>query len=151
MRKIFKDAKDYKTMTKKISEEQLARIENKIGFDVLPGQREIYQYFEMTGSGGETIGNIIAVSQKGQYGAVEFVFGIDNSNIIKEIYIQRARERDNTFKKREFLGLFPGKGLDDIDLIGKLYKGKKTPGTTAVIRGIKKALAAFDVLVVKNK
>ncbi|MBD3315158.1 MAG: hypothetical protein GF344_05180, partial [Chitinivibrionales bacterium] len=75
MTKIFPDAKDYLTVNEKISPQQLTTIEKKLGYEVLPGQRDVFQYFTMTGENGDPIGAIIAVTQKGEYGAVEVVFG----------------------------------------------------------------------------
>lgn len=148
MTRIFKGAKDYRTVTRKISKEQLATIENRLGSRLLPGQRETFQYYEMLDSAGNILGYIIAASQKGEYGAIEFVFGLDMEGKIIGIYIQRARERDKEFKKEGFLKQFIGKGIKDIDEleIGEAIKAKKTVGTTAVLLGIKKELIAFDEL-----
>ena len=148
MTRIFKDATDYKTVTKEISSEQLKTIEKKLGDKLLPGQRETYQYYEMLNSTGAVLGYIIAASQKGEYGAIEFVFGLDINRKINGIYIQRARERDKEFKKEEFLKQFQSIGIEDIDKleIGKIIKAKKTVGTTAILLGLKKELIAFDVL-----
>jgi len=151
MTKIFKEAKDYKTITKKISPEQRKIIEKRLGSELLPGQRETYQYYEMLDTKGNILGYIIASSQKGEYGAIEFVFGIDKEKKISGIYIQRARERDKEFKKEEFLKQFIGIGIEDIEKleISKTIKAKKTVGTSAVLLGIKKELIAFYELVEK--
>lgn len=147
MTKIFPDANDYLSVNDKISAEQLEAVEAKLGFEVLPGQRDVFSYYTMTGEGGESIGTIIAVTQKGQYGAVEFVFGIDTNMVIKGLYVQRARERDQSFKKREFLDLFVGQKAEDALSFDSLYTGEETPGTAAVIRGLKKALVTYDIVV----
>jgi hypothetical protein len=147
MTKIFPNAKDYLTVNEKISAQQLAAIEQKIGFEVLPGQRDVFQHFTMTGDDGERIGSIIAVTQKGEYGAVEMVFGIDTNQVIEGLYVQRARERDQGFKKRGFLDLFVGQKARDALLFDELYAGDPTPGTTAVIQGLTKALVTYDVVV----
>jgi hypothetical protein len=147
MTKIFPNAKDYLSVNDKISPEQLEAVEAKLGFEVLPGQRNVFSYYTMTGDGGERIGTIIAVTQKGQYGAVEFVFGIDTNMVIKGLYVQRARERDQSFKKREFLDSFVGQNAEDALSFDALYTGKETPGAAAVIRGLKKALVTHDIIV----
>ena len=67
-----------------------------------------------------------------------------------EIQAQRARERDRSFKKREFLDLFVGLGPADVKKLEQLYKGDKTPGTSAVIRGLQKELVTFKKLVLKK-
>ena len=148
MRRIFRQAKDYRTVTLKISPEQLKAIEKQLGQELLPGQRDIFQYYEMVDSSSAVIGYIIAASQKGTYGAIEFVFGLDTDLKINGIYIQRARERDREFKKKEFLNSFLGKGTEDIIeiKIGEDIKVKETAGTLSVLNGIRKELIAYDVL-----
>lgn len=147
MTRIFPNAKDYISVNEKVAPEQLKVIEETIGFEVLPGQRDVFPYFKMTGEDGERIGTIIAVTQKGEFGAIEFVFGLDTNQVIKGLYIQRARERDRTFKERQFLDLFVGRKTVEPLEFTKLYTGPKTPGTSAVIRGITKALVTYEVIV----
>ena len=147
MTKIFPQAKDYKTVTKKISKEKREQIEKRLGSQLLPGQREQYQYYEMLDDKGNLLGHTIAASQKGEYGAIEFVFGLDKEYKIIGIYIQRAREKDKEFKKKEFLEQFTGKMIKGVENLEKLIKAKKTTGTSAVILGIRKELIAFDELV----
>ncbi len=148
MTRLFPSAKDYITMTKKITVKQLKAIESRAG-ELLPGQKKIFQYFEMIDAKGKLLGYTIASTQKGEYGAIEFVFGLDVNRKIKGIYIQRARERDREFKNKKFLNQFIGKSGKDIDMltIGKGIKAKKTIGTNAISTGIIKELAALDVLV----
>lgn len=140
MVRIFPDAMDYKTITKKISSENLQKIEEKAG-ELLPGQREVFQYYELMGDDA-SLGYIFASTQKGEYGAIEFVFGVDKESKITGIYIQRSRERDREFKKKEFLDRFIGKNITEIENM----KFISTTGTQAVMSGIKKELAAFEVL-----
>lgn len=141
MMRIFPDAQDYKTITKKMSPENLKVIEEGAG-KLLHGQREVFQYYELTGKNNTSLGYIFASTQKGEYGAIEFVFGLDKKNIIKGIYIQRSRERDKEFKKKEFLSQFIGKNIKDIDGIEYI----DTIGTQAVISGVKKEITSFEVL-----
>ncbi len=147
MTTIFPDARDYKTITLDISDGDRVEIESDLGHELLPGQEKQFLYYDMIGSDGDSIGSIIAASQKGEYGIVEFVFGLDEEGKIKDIYIQRARERDRTFKKREFLDLFVGLNVSEADQVKQRYSGPETPGTKAVIRGIRKELTAFNHLV----
>ncbi|MCD4655313.1 hypothetical protein K8T06_15440 [bacterium] len=146
MARIFPEAKDYKTITLEISPAQRKTIETELGFPLLPGQEKQFLYYDMLGVDGVSVGKIIAASQKGEYGIVEFVFGLDVDQTLKNIYIQRARERDQTFKKREFLDLFLGLKLTDADQVKQRYTGSETPGTTAVITGIAKELVALKHL-----
>ncbi|MFQ3675038.1 MAG: hypothetical protein SNJ64_00665 [Endomicrobiia bacterium] len=148
MTKIFKDANDYKTITKKISSEQREIIEKMLGSKLLPGQRETYQYYEMLDASGNILGYTIAGSQKGEYGAIEFVFGLDINEKINGLYIQRSREKDKEFRNEEFLKQFIGKGIQDIINmeIDKEIRLKKTVGTTAILLGLKKEVITFFVL-----
>lgn len=147
MTRIFPDALDYRTVNVGISPAQRKTIEKMVGYELLPGQRDQFQYFEMTDEKGQVIGTIIPSTQKGEFGAVEFVFGLDVDLVIKGLYIQRARERDQSFKDRSFLDLFTGRSIREKMGFAQLYTGDPTPGTTAVITGLVKALAAFETLV----
>jgi len=146
MTRIFPDAKDYKTINLRISPQQRTAIEAKLGFELLPGQRDQFQYFEMTGAGGKKIGVIIAASQKGEFGAIEFVFGLDTNMVIKDLYIQRSRERDQSFKERDFLSRFIGKRMTDAMALEKIPLANLTIGKTAVIKGLKKELIVLQEL-----
>lgn len=146
MSRIFPDAQDYTTVNRSISPKHLAEIEKKTGNPLLPGQRDKFQYFKMTGKGGHEIGTIIAASQKGTYGAIEFVVGIDTTGIIKDLYIQRSRERDQKFKSRAFLDLFKGKSMKDCHHYFKYYTDDKSAGTEAVINGLIKEFVTYMIL-----
>lgn len=147
MTRLFPDARDYKTVSIPISADQRKRIEGRLGVSLLPGQQDQFQYYEMTGEKGRVIGTIIAASQKGEYGAVEFVFGLDREGVIRDIYVQRARERDPSFKERAFLDLFVGRSFREAADLAKLHTGEPTPGATAVIRGLVKELVCYEELV----
>lgn len=150
MTKIFPDAKDYITVNEKVSPEQAKKIEDRLGFKLLPGQREQFQYFKMTNAQGKIIGYTIAASQKGEYGAIEFVIGFDTKFTIKDLYIQRSRERDVKFKDRSFLDLFKGKNFKDSKVLENAYKGQASLGTTAVIHGIMKEMVSYEEIVMKR-
>ncbi len=147
MTRIFPEARDYKTVNVRIPADKRKMIEEKMGYELLPGQQDQFQYFEMTGEKGQVIGTVIAASQKGEFGAIEFVFGLDTDMVINEIYIQRARERDTSFKDQDFLDLFAGKSIREAADFDKLYNGDPSIGTDAVIRGLKKELIAYETLV----
>lgn len=147
MTKIFPEARDYRTHNVSIDKTQLKALEDTLGFEILPGQRESFQYFEMIGESDQRIGTIIAASQKGEYGAIEFVVGFDNNNVINGLYIQRSRERNRSFKDRKFLDLFLGKKIIPISDVAGAYEGESSHGTRAVIEGMLKEFAAYDLLV----
>lgn len=147
MTRIFPEARDYKTVSLPISAEQRQSIEERLGFALLPGQQDRFQYFEMTGQAGRPIGTIIAASQKGEYGAVEFVFGLDEEGIIKGLYVQRARERDQSFKERAFLDRFVGRSIRQVDDFPDFNPDDPSPGALAVIRGLVKEIVCYVELV----
>jgi len=146
MTRIFPEAKDYTTVNRSITPKQLAVIESKTGVALLPGQRDKFQYFRMTGAGGKEIGTIIAASQKGAFGAIEFVVGVDTTGIIRGLYVQRSRERDQTFKERTFLDQFIGTSMHDYKKFAGFHKGEKTAGTDAIIQGLVKEFVTLDVV-----
>ncbi len=151
MTRLFPDAKDYRTVIKDISKEQLTEIEKRIGTEVLPGQRKQFQFFEMINASGEIIGYTSAITQKGEFGAIEFVFGMNSKYEIIGIYIQRARERNREFKAPDFLNSFVGKGVSTVKTIIDPLGDNGNIGTKAVVGGLVKELTAFDELVVKVK
>lgn len=149
MTKLFPEARDYKTQTVNISKEKLAAIETRIGIEVLPGQREQFQYYEMIGSDGGVVGYTSAITQKGEFGAIEFVFGLNPKHEIVGIYIQRARERNREFKEASFLENFVGKSVADAESISDPLGEKGNHGTKAIVNGLRKELVSFDELVLK--
>lgn len=146
MTRIFPDARDYTSVTARISAEQRAVIEKTLGYELLPGQQDQFQYYQMLDAAGSIIGTIIPSTQKGEFGAVEFVFGLGPDTTIKGLYIQRARERDQAFKDRTFLDLFIGRSAADRQAIQQVDGGGSTPGKQAVIRGLFKELITMDTV-----
>lgn len=151
MTRLFPDAKDYKTEIVKISHDMRRQIEKKLGFELLPGQRKTFQYFTLLDGKSQTLGIVIAASQKGRFGAIEFVVGLDTLNTINGLYIQRSRERQRNFKKRAFLDLFIGQKIRPVEKLAQLHKGEETPGTKAVIRGLQKEFACYTHLVQRRE
>lgn len=150
MTRIFPEAKDYVTVNLKISPSECEAIEKELGFELLPGQRDRFQYFQMTGEGGKQIGTIIAASQKGEYGAIEFVIGFDTTGTLKDIYIQRSRERDQSFKDRSFLDQFKNIRMEELKKLKNDFKDPLTKGKLAVIDGITKEVVTYKKLVVEK-
>lgn len=151
MARIFPDAKDYITVNDPISPEQLKAIEKHTGFPLLAGQRDKFQYFKMTDATGKTIGVIIAATQKGEFGAIEFVTGFDTTGVIKGIYVQRSRERDQQFKDRAFLDQFIGKPINDYKRIRSLSSDTTSVGKRAVIEGLIKEFVCYNELIKSDK
>jgi hypothetical protein len=150
MTRLFPEAKDYRTVTVPIPPDALARIEKRAGAALLPGQREQYQYFEMLDGDGKVIGHTQAMTQKGEFGAIEFVFGMDLQRRVNGLYIQRQRERDRNFREEDFLARFRGVAPADADTLADPAGDSGSTGTRAVTLGVRKALIEFDELVLKK-
>lgn len=146
MVRLFPKAKDYETIDVKISKEALKRIETRLSKKLDPGERENWIYYKIRGSGGKTLGYILTDAEKGEYGAIEIVAGVDVNGKVIGIYIQRAREKNKEFKSKEFLGQFTGKTKDDSLLIGKDIAAKSALPTEQVAFGVRKMLAMYDNL-----
>lgn len=146
MAKVFPKAKDYKTIDVKITPEQRARIERRLGRLLDPGERETWTSYEIVGHRGGTLGYIIADAEKGEFGVIEIVMGIDPGATVVQIYIQRARERNKEFKTEEFLAQFAGKSKTDSLSVGKDIKATASIPTDQTAFGVRKMLIMFDEL-----
>ncbi len=150
MTRLFPEARDYRTVTVPIRPDVLARVEKRVGAALLPGQREQYQYFEMLDGDGRLIGYTQAMTQKGEFGAIELVFGMDLQHRITGIYIQRQRERDRKFREESFLAKFVGLSIDAADVFTDPMGSDGTVGTRAVTLGVRTALIEFDELILRG-
>lgn len=144
---IFPQAKDYRTVDRKISEEKRAIIEKQLGEKLAPGEREDWTYYEIMGKENGLLGFISADAEKGEFGVIEVVVGITPEGKVKGVYIQRAREKNKEFKSREFLSQFEGKTVKDSLLIGKgiQVKERSLPVQMTVL-GVRKMLIFYDQL-----
>ncbi len=147
MTRLFPEARDYRTVTTAISPEALVRIEKRTGAPLLPGQREQFQYFEMLDAKGAIVGYTHAMTQKGEFGAIEMVFGKDPEHRVATLYIQRQRERERGFRDPEFLARFDGLTPAKADAFADPAAEAGTLGTRAVTLGVRTALIVFDELV----
>lgn len=145
MSMIFPQARDYKTLDRKITKEKQENIERRLGKPPGVGERETWSHYEITGSNG-TIGYVIADAEKGEYGAIEVVMGLTPDSKVKQVYIQRAREKDKEFKSKEFLDQFVGKTEESPITIGKDIKTTDSAITQEVTFAIRKMLVMFDEL-----
>ncbi|MCU0789709.1 MAG: hypothetical protein MUE79_01455 [Nitratireductor sp.] len=95
------------------------------------------------------IGHTQAMTQKGEFGAIEFVFGMDDQHRVTGMYIQRQRERDQRFRAESFFGPFKGLGVEGAAAFADPQGSDGTVGTRAVTLGTRKALIEFDELVLR--
>jgi Na+-translocating ferredoxin:NAD+ oxidoreductase RnfG subunit len=150
MKKIFPEAGDYKSINRTISAAERKEIEKELGKELLPGQQDVFTYYEMTDKKGKVIGYIMAPAQKGEYGVIEFVFGLNTEKKIVDIYVQRSRERENKFKEREFLDKFIGKSVKEYSELQKMIMKDTSFGEMAIIDGVKKELLLIDRIFVNH-
>jgi len=147
MTKIFPDARDYKTITKIISDAKRESIEKRLGEKLTPGESKDWIYYEITGENGKTLGYITADAEKGEYGVIEIVMGITPDGKVKGIYIQRAMERDKEFKSKRFLEQLIGKTIkDSFQIGGDINVVNETIAVKAVVLGVRKMLIFYDEL-----
>ena len=153
MQKIFPAARDYKTITVKMTPPNMAAIEKAVGAPLDESEKGEFNFYDITGSVGgktQTIGTAIALAGKGEYGVIEVVIGIDPNGTIVSAYIQRSRERvTKAIESPEFLKQFAGKTKADGFDVGKDIK-PASPGAESASRVvafvIKKMLVFHDVL-----
>lgn len=149
MAQLFPKAKDYQSLTRKISPETRARIEQRLGTPLDESEREEWGSYRITGPGGQELGRIIACAQKGEYGVIEVVMGVSNDGRVVGVSIQRSRERVNAaLKAPGFLRQFEGKELKDPLRIGKDLRGipEGDKATEAVALAVRKMLVLYSEL-----
>ncbi len=144
MARIFPAAADYATVDVKIPPDALARIESRLGAALDPGERGNWIYYAVTGRKGELLGHVLTDAESGEYGAIELVLGVGVDGKIAAIYVQRARERDKTFKSKAFLAQFIGRTVKDPLKIGKDIKAAGVVATERVAFGVRKMLVMYD-------
>lgn len=123
MQKIFPQARDYRTVTVKMTPDRIANIEKSLGAKLDDSEKNEFNFYRITGiTNGKpgTIGTIIALAGKGEYGAIEVVIGVDRDGKILGAYIQRSRERaTSALESPKFLKQFVGKTKDSGFEVGK--------------------------------
>ncbi len=116
MQRIFPRARDYRTVTVKMSPPAVAAIEEELGLRLDTSEKVEFNFYEITGGGSGSaarIGTIIALAGTGEYGTIEVVVGVSDGRIVGT-YIQKSRERvTKAVSSREFLDQFTGKTKSD--------------------------------------
>ncbi len=146
MSRLFPAARDYKTVDIKIGADALARIEKRLGRPLDPGERVDWIYYAITGKKGELLGHVLTDAERGEYGAIELVMGVDPAGKTTSLYVQRARERDKVFKSKGFLARFVGKTAADLASLGEDIEGARSTATEQVAFGVRKMLIMYDEL-----
>lgn len=153
MQKLFPVARDYKTVTVKMTPERIAAIERALGAELDESEKVEFNFYDIMGIVGgkpKKVGTIIALAGKGEYGVIEVVIGVENNGRIVGVYIQRSRERvTRALQSPEFLSQFVGKTKDDGFDVGRHIRpaasnAEAASGVVAFV--IRKMLIFHDVL-----
>lgn len=117
MSRLFPEARDYLTVTKKMTPAVAQRIEQQLGApldDSETGEFNFYDLRARRDGKAVSVGTAIALAGKGEYGVIEVVIGLDPSSAVRAVYIQRSRERANkVIQSTGFLHQFIGKTVRD--------------------------------------
>jgi hypothetical protein len=144
------EADGYKTVFEDIDDARQARIEERLGFELDPDETE-FKFFPVF-SGEDRVGTVMTHVGKGQFGAIEVVVAVvdtDSGPAIKEVRIQRDREKAKAaLRGADFLGQFRGMGPDDDYTVGSGLK-TATAGaevaSQAVATAVRKLVVVYDV------
>ncbi len=119
MARLFPQAQDYKTVTVKLTPAQVQAIEQTLGTPVDPSEKAEMNFYEIVDAQGKSLGTVMALAGKGEYGAIEVVIGIDPASKIIGAYIQRSRERSTSaLQSPAFLKQFVGTTWGDPMSVG---------------------------------
>ena len=153
MQRIFPQARDYKTLTVKMTPEAIAGIERALGQPLDESETHEFNFYEIIGSPSgkpQVLGTIIALAGKGEYGVIEVVIGVDARGKVVGAYVQRSRERaTKAIQEQAFLKQFAGKGKDDGFEVGqdiRVPSPAAEAATKVVALVIRKMLVFCDVL-----
>lgn len=151
MQRLFPDARDYKTVIVKLTPQHIAAIEKALGSRLDPTETREYNFYDITGVAGgrpATLGTVMALAGKGEYGAIEVVVGLDTQQRIVGVYVQRAREKGRkALESDAFLRQFVGKTAAD-DLRGQLRPAstETAAASRTIATVVHKMLIFHDVL-----
>ena len=147
IKKIFPQATHYKSIIRKYNKEEKKKIEKLIGknLDVDETEFTFYQIF----SNKKRIGTVLTHAEKGGYGVIEVVIGLDTLRKVVKVLIQRDREiKSKELRSENFLKQFKGKSFKDTIEVGKTIKPIKgaEKATKAIAFSVKKMLIIYEIL-----
>lgn len=153
MQKIFPSARDYKTITVKMTPDKIAAIEKALGAKLDDSEKGEFNFYDIVGVAQgkpQKLGTLIALAGRAEYGTLEVVIGVDPNGRIIGAYIQRSRERvTRALESPQFLDQFKGKTKNDPFDVGAAIKSAGPDADAAsriVAFVIKKMLVFRDVL-----
>lgn len=148
MLRLFPEARDYRTVTRKLDGADIARIEQLIGEPLEPGEKTEFNFYEITGARG-SLGWVMALAGMGEYGVIEAVVGLEPDHRVRGVYLQRVRERKaDALKSPAFLDQFKGKRARDPLTASPVPGAEKA--SHEIARVVKKMLAFDAVLNTKT-
>lgn len=126
MQKIFPAARDYRTVTVKMTPDKVSTIEKLLGAKLDDSEKGEFNFYDINGivqGKPQKLGTLIALAGTGEYGVIEVVIGVDPNGRVVGSYIQRSRERvTHALENPEFLNQFKGKTKDDAFEVGSAIK-----------------------------
>lgn len=144
MARLFPQARDYRTVTYKLTPAQVEQIGRLGGTPLTPGESREYDIYEIT-DGQRVIGRVLALAGEGEYGTIETVLGIGPDHRIRGVYVQRIRERQRDAVQSEaFLGQFRNGSLEPELKIAAPSGAEKAAQVITVL--VRKMLAYDHVL-----
>ncbi|MEO0113823.1 MAG: hypothetical protein ABIK80_07710 [candidate division WOR-3 bacterium] len=147
IKKIFPKATGYKSIIRRYDKKEKEKIKKFINKELDPDETEFtfYQIF----LGKKRIGTVLTHTEKGQYGAIEVVIGLDTLNRVQKVLIQRDREiKSKELRSENFLNQFTGKSFQDTIEINKTIKPIKgaEKASKAIAFSVKKMLIVYQIL-----
>lgn len=147
IKKLFPKATSYKSIIRRYNKEEKEKIEKLINKELDPDETEFtfYQIFMNK----KRIGTVLTHTEKGQYGAIEVVIGLDSLNKVQKVLIQREREiKSEELRSEKFLNQFINKSFKDTIEINKTIKPIKgaEKASKAVAFSVKKMLIVYEIL-----
>jgi len=141
VKRLFPESTSYKTLyvsiAKKGGESLLRKVEARLG-DTFKGLYEtadvpytMYQIFR----GGELIGYIHGVNQKGQYGGIQVFLALDTKGVIRGFYFQKLTSKAaKLFREPAFGAQFIGLSLKDFEVYNVVTGAEDPPGRVGRIK-----------------
>ena len=149
MSKLFPEARDYLTITKRMTAEAEGRIEKQLGAPLDDSEKGEFNFYDLRArrdGKAVSVGTAIALAGKGEYGVIEVVIGLGREGAIRSVYIQRSREKaNNVIRSEAFLRQFVGKTVRDPLQFGKDLKAPEGGGTAAeTVRVVVRKMLLFN-------
>jgi hypothetical protein len=139
----------YKTVFVDVSAAMADTLEQRLGYPLDPDETQ-FKFFPVYRSG-RRVGTVMTHAGKGQYGAIEVVVAVvesDSGTVVKSARIQRDREKAKAaLRGAAFLGQFRGMRAADDFTLGSRVRTAATGAeraSQAVAAAVRKLLIVFE-------